>query len=263
VNDESIQKFLDVSDDPEQVRDLFHSTTPEEASEVISRALARPLLRNVFAATTVLREMASGHVFDEERTAAFCAQIQSGEILGRLASLTDAESYGVRYDAITTLGRLCMPGSDVIFKKAFARSIPNDPLLIPAILREWFWNDPKSIWNFVSDAIRETLFLSRWSLLEFLQHSIPWSAECEKRRCKLLSELSSDESAYISNEAKYHVNVSGCTTRAGSERGSSQRHSRPKFTFEGLTNRFLLKLDRDANYSVEELTAFLDGWVQT
>ena len=169
-----------------------------------------------------------------------------------------AKSHAVRSYVVYTIGKLSFDEQAPALREAFEHHKNRDPLLLPRIVNELFWLLPEPEWSYVKRLTSAAHHLIRWSAIgAFAPYSGKPGDDAFVHERQTYARLANDSFDLLREESRY-----GLAMLARGEVPSSSGYKRrilavPKLTFETIALRFTNQLKDGADYTIEDLDAFV------
>jgi hypothetical protein len=249
---------------------LIHEETPVES------ILAHHPLENVFqeiesilrksgpeAVARTLCFIRDANLYQHPFRDAFQEKLATSRIWEALRDLLHSSDFGVRNNAIYTIGKLTNRERAYLLVDAFPFYLENDPINLPKLLFELVWLTNEWNWTLVERIADAQHYLVRWSLCQVLDDS-GGSTETLSRFLGILAKLKCDSHPFVAAEANLRferVNVKlGPKLEKAEWRKEVKRISslQPKITFESAAMQFMRNR---SDYSLDDFDRFVTGLV--
>jgi hypothetical protein len=197
------------------------------------------------------------HPFHE----AFQAHLGASTIWDRLQELLSAPNFGVRRNAIYTIGKLTHRNRAYLLIEAFPFFLERDPINLPRLLFELVWLTNEWNWDFLRRAAAATHDLQRWSLCSVIDDHGE-SNEVATQFLDILTPLRSDPHPRVAAEVllraerikvKLQPKLSKPEWRKEVKRIAELK---PGLTFESAAMQFM---QAGIDYDFSEFDRFVSG----
>ncbi|MDC0723662.1 hypothetical protein [Nannocystis bainbridge] len=206
-------------------------------------------------ALTLARDLGVHGIVDRDLTSQVRAEMPT-LLFPALQRGLRATAYAVRAGVVYTIGKLSFDDQAQLLRDAFEQSLDRDPLLLPRIVFELHWLMPGPDWSYVHRLTAAPHRLIRWSALAAVE-AYPCApgddAFAQKRQT--YERLATDPFEPLAAESRHRL----AALLRGTEEHGSHQLVEPGLTFEAVELRFTNTLPPAADYTLEQLDAFVDS----
>jgi hypothetical protein len=244
-----VAQYFDHFEDKEWLEQLFARHAVDDVLDAVA-ALARsgdPSL--VVPALKFARDVGLHFILDPAHTDAIRERMPE-RLFPALADTLCASSWQVRASAVYTIGKLSFESQAGLLLAAYERARDADPLLLYRILTELNWLQPDTHWPLAAQLADHEHYLVRWSLLGVLS-SVAFQVGIGDPLDELCAKLEQDPCPQIAAEAAFRRQEAQTQPRARAAL------SAPALIFDNIEVHFLRELPEAADYSLDELDAFV------
>ena len=266
---QSILSYIDSLENRQYWELILTKYDENQISGCISKLLKSSDLDTIHSASLFTRDL----MFNSSTPitgccSAFRHKYPQSSVVQALQKLVFSKNKDLRHIAVYTLGKTCVKSSLPTLLQAFKSFMNSDPLLLPRLLSEISWLDPKS--NAFDTCIKKmalsSLFLTRWAVLGTLT-PFQNTGKIFKLKKEIYALLSTDKVSVIRCEASFLLKQLMFEQLSANTKKKSIKQSvreapdtvEPKFTFEALEIEFNNYRYKNSiqSYRVSDLVSFI------
>ncbi|WP_434425026.1 hypothetical protein [Nannocystis pusilla] len=213
-------------------------------------------------ALTLARDLGIRGTVDADMTSRVRAEMPA-LLFPALRQGLHASAYSVRAGVVYTIGKLSFDDQAQLLRDAFEYFLERDPLLLPRIVHELFWLLPAPEWSYVERLASAAHRLIRWSTLAAVEpFSFGPGTDAFGQQRRTYERLSTDACEPLAAESRHRLAALLRGSEADADAAGSPPLVEPRLTFAGIEIGFTNQRPAAADYTIEELDAFVEARIQ-
>lgn len=250
---EAIAQYIDHLEDRAWLERLVEGHGVPQVLRGISELVVDGAPGPAHNALTLARDLGIRGIVDPDMTSRVRAEMPA-LLFPSLQRGLQATAYTVRAGVVYTIGKLSFDDQAQLLRDAFERSLDRDPLLLPRIVFELHWLLPGPEWSYIHRLTEAPHRLIRWSALAAIEpYPCAPGDEAFAHKQQTYERLATDPFEPLAAESRHRL----AALLRGTEEDGSQQLVEPGLSFEAVELRFTNHLPPAADYTIEELDAFV------
>ncbi|MCY1064494.1 hypothetical protein OV090_06965 [Nannocystis sp. RBIL2] len=250
---EAIARYIDHLEDRAWIEQLVEGHGVPQVLRGISELVVDGAPGPAHNALTLARDLGMRGIVDPDLTSRVRAEMPA-LLFPSLQRGLQATAYSVRAGVVYTIGKLSFDDQAQLLRDAFEQFLDRDPLLLPRIFFELHWLLPGPEWSYIRRLTEAPHRLIRWSALAAIEpYPCGPGDDALAQKQQTYERLATDPFEPLAAESRHRL----AALLRGTEADGSPQLVKPGLTFEAVELRFTNRLPPAADYTIEELDAFV------
>lgn len=258
---EAIAHYFDHLGEQAWIEQLVHTCGVAGVLGGISELVVSGAPEPAHNALTLARDLGLRGIVDDDMVSRVRSEMPA-QLFPALQRGLYASAYSVRAGVVYTIGKLSFDDQAPLLRDAFERFRERDPLLLPRIVHELFWLLSAPEWSYVDRLASAAHRLIRWSALAAIEpFSFDREADAFEQQQRTYELLATDPCEPLAAESRHRLAALRRRSDADADVVGSRLLVEPRLTFAGIEIRFTNQRPAAADYTLEELDAFVEAMI--